>query len=79
MIVVIAVKTKQWGNSIGIIIPKEVAKEKGIGADEEVLIDIEKKSKKTVLQELFGALDFKGKPTEQIMKEIREELKSKYD
>ncbi|MEK6854571.1 MAG: hypothetical protein AABX60_04495 [Nanoarchaeota archaeon] len=79
MIVVIAVKTKQWGNSIGLIIPKEVAKEKGIGADEEVLIDIEKKSKKTVLQELFGALDFKGKPTEQIMKEIREELKSKYD
>ena len=26
MICVIAVKTKQWGNSIGIIIPKEVAR-----------------------------------------------------
>lgn len=75
----IAVKTKQWGNSIGLIIPKGVAEAKGIAAGDEVLVDIEKKSKKTVLQELFGALDFKGKPTAQIMKEIREELKSKYD
>lgn len=74
----IAVKTKQWGNSIGLIIPKEVAKEKGIGADEEVLIDIEKKSKKSVLQELSGALSFHGKSTEQIMKESRKALESKY-
>lgn len=73
----IAVKTKQWGNSIGLIIPKEVAKEKGIGVDEEVLIEVEKKSKKTVLEELFGALPFK-KPTEQLLRESRKELESKY-
>lgn len=70
-------RTKQWGNSVGIIIPKEVAKEKGIGVDEEVVVDIEKKSKKTVLEELSGALPFK-KPTEQILKESRKEMESKY-
>ena len=79
MICVIAVKTKHWGNSIGIIIPKEVAKEKGIKAEDDVLVEIEKKSpQKTVLQELFGALLFK-KSTEQLIKESRKELDSKYD
>ena len=75
----IALKTKQWGNSIGIIIPKEVAMEKGIKAEEDVLVEIEKKSpQKTVLQELFGALPFK-KSTEQLIRESRRELDSKYD
>jgi antitoxin component of MazEF toxin-antitoxin module len=74
----IAVKTKQWGNSIGIVIPKAVAEEKGIKPDEEVLVEIEKKSKKTVLQELSGALSFHGKPTEQILRESRKWSESKY-
>lgn len=74
----IAVKTKQWGNSIGIIIPKDVAEEKGISAEEEVLMDIEKKSQqKTVLQELFGTLKTK-KSTEQLLRESRKGLESKY-
>ena len=74
----IALKTKQWGNSIGIIIPKEVAMEKGIKAEEDVLVEIEKKSpQKTVLQELFGTLKTK-KSTEQLLKESRKELESKY-
>ena len=74
----IAVKTKQWGNSIGIIIPKEVAREKGIQAEDEVLVEIEKKSlQKTVLQELFGTLKT-NKSTEQLLRESRKELESKY-
>lgn len=74
----IAVRTKQWGNSIGIIIPKGFAREKGISADEEVLMDLEKKSpQKTVLQELFGTLKTK-KSTEQLLRESRKELESKY-
>ena len=73
-----ACKTKQWGNSIGIIIPKAVAREKGIKPEDEVLVDIEKKStEKTVLEELFGALPFK-KPTEQLIKESGKGLESKY-
>ncbi len=74
----IACKTKQWGNSIGIIIPKEVAREKGIQAEDEVLVEIEKKSlQKTVLQELFGTLKT-NKSTEQLLRESRKELESKY-
>ncbi|MBI2137270.1 AbrB/MazE/SpoVT family DNA-binding domain-containing protein [Candidatus Woesearchaeota archaeon] len=74
----ISVKTKQWGNSIGIVIPKAVAEEKGIISGEEVLVEIEKKSRKTALQELFGALPFK-KPTEQLVKESRMGLESRYE
>ena len=71
-------KTKQWGNSVGIIIPKDVAKEKGIRAEDEVLFEIEKKNKKqTVLQDLAGTLKAK-KSTEQILKEVRKDLESKY-
>lgn len=73
----IAVRTKQWGNSIGIIIPMDVAKEKGITAGEEVLVEIEKKGAKTVLQELFGSLKT-TKTTEQMLEESRKELESKY-
>ena len=74
----IIVKTKQWGNSLGLVIPKAVAEEKGITSGEEVLVEIEKKSRKTVLQELFGALHFR-KPTKQLVKESRMELESKYE
>lgn len=74
----IVCKAKQWGNSIGIIIPKEITKEKGIQVEDEILVELEKKeTKKTVLEELSGALLFK-KPTEQILRESREEMKSKY-
>lgn len=73
----IAVKTKQWGNSIGIVISKDVAREKGIVAGEELLVEIEKRSHKSVLQELFGTLKTK-KSTEQLLRESRKELESKY-
>ena len=74
----ITCKTKQWGNSLGIIIPKDVAREKNIKAEDVVLVDIEKKNpKKTVLEELSGALPFK-KSTEQILRESRKEMDSKY-
>lgn len=74
----IACKAKRWGNSIGIIIPKDVVREKNIKVEDEVLVGIEKKnSKKTVLQELSGALPFK-KPTEQLLRESRKELESNY-
>ncbi len=29
-------KAKKWGNSIGVILPKELVKEKGITPDDEV-------------------------------------------
>jgi len=71
---VIICKTKTWGNSLGIIVPKETVRELNLKPDEEVVINIQKKE--NVLKELFGAFRRK-KSTEQILKESRE-LESKW-
>jgi len=69
------VKTKKWGNSIGIIIPSETIEKLGIKPEEEITIEI--KNKNNVLKELFGSINFK-KSTKQIVKEARGDLKSKW-
>ena len=61
-------KTKKWGNSVGIRIPKKTAEELGIKEEQEIIIEIRKKE--NPLRELFGALKF-DEPTEKILKEIR--------
>ncbi|MEI6731551.1 MAG: hypothetical protein WCK90_02620 [archaeon] len=71
----ITTRTKAWGNSIGIVIPSESIQRLKIKADEEVIISIQKKE--NVLKELFGTLKTK-KTTEQIIKEGREDLESKW-
>lgn len=69
-------KTKKWGNSTGIIIPKSVLSREHIKPNEEVIVEITKK-KTNVLKELFGALPF-SRPTEEILEEARRDLESKY-
>ena len=71
----ICTKTKQWGNSIGIIIPKQLVREMNIKPEEEICIDITKK-KTNVLKELFGALPSK-KSAEDVLREARKN-ESKY-
>lgn len=71
----IQVKTKQWGNSIGMIIPTEVVRELSISPGEEVVVNIQKSS--DVLRELFGSLKFK-KNTRTLLKEFRKEMEGKY-
>ncbi len=61
-------KTRKWGSSIGIVIPKSIADELKLREDEEVSITLTKKE--NVLKELFGSGNFK-KPTEEILDEIR--------
>jgi antitoxin component of MazEF toxin-antitoxin module len=64
----IVAKTRKWGNSIGIRIPKSIAQEMGLLEEQEVTVEIEKKG--NPLRELFGALKF-NEPTEKILKELR--------
>ena len=71
----ISVKTKRWGNSIGVVIPSEAIERFNIKPEEEIVIEIGKKS--NVLKELFGSLKFK-KSTEEMLKEARQELESKW-
>ena len=70
----ITVKTRKWGNSIGVRIPKKTAKELGITADQEVAIEIVPKNP---LRELFGIGKF-DEPTEKILRDIRKGVESKY-
>ena len=69
-------KLRKWGNSIGLIIPKEDAKREGLRDDESVrVVIIPKKSLK--VKDIFGKLKLK-RSTEEIMKETDRELDSKF-
>ncbi len=71
----IEVKTKQWGNSIGVIIPKEVVNTLKIKPEETILIEVERKE--NPLKELWGL--GKGKKlTQKARLENRKFLESKW-
>ena len=61
-------KTRKWGSSLGIVIPKKITEELNLKENQEVFIDI--KPKDNPLKELFGSGKF-SRPTDQILKEIR--------
>ena len=46
------VKIKPWGNSLGLIIPKEIVKRENLRAHEDIHISIMKKNS---LEDFFGA------------------------
>ena len=73
-------KLKAWGNSIGVILPKEKLKEEDLSVNDQVEIIVRKKS--NPLKDSFGKLrEFKarsGKSTDEILREVDEELKSKF-
>lgn len=66
-------KIKQIGNSIGIIIPKDVAQGMNLKPETEVIIDIKRKS--NILKELFGAMP---NLKDVDLKSVRKNLESKY-
>jgi len=63
-------KPKEWGNSLGIIIPKELAKKSNITTDTVVLVDIKKEKP---LKELFGTLKDWNINTQKVKNEFRKE------
>ena len=74
-------KLRAWGNSVGVILPKELVKEEKLSIDDEVEIIVKKKS--NPLKDAFGKLrEFKAKSdksTDEILREVDEELKSRFD
>jgi len=44
---------KQWGSSLGVIIPKEIVEKEKIRAMDELIVDVKKK---TDITSLFGSL-----------------------
>ena len=70
-------KIKKWGNSIGILIPKEEAKILNLSEGQEVAIEITKKE--NPLKELFGFGKRMGKSiTQKEFSKLRREFDSKW-
>ena len=63
------VRTRKWGSSIGIVIPKEIVEEVGIKPDETITIEVKKRP---LAKEFFGLLKGWKRPTQEIMDEARE-------
>ena len=61
---------RKWGRSMGIVISKEVIKEKKLKAGDEVNVLILKKT--DILDKTFGALKLK-RSSQEMLKEIDEE------
>ena len=64
-------KTKRWGSSLAVIIPKDKVIELKLKPGEEINIQIEKKS--NILKELFGSIKFE-KSVEDLLKEARKNI-----
>ena len=62
------VKTRKWGSSIGVVLPKEIVDEVGIKPDETIVIDVKKRHK---AKEFFGLLKDWKRPTQEIKDEAR--------
>ncbi|MBL7148225.1 MAG: AbrB/MazE/SpoVT family DNA-binding domain-containing protein [Nanoarchaeota archaeon] len=63
----VEIKTKKWGSSLGIIIPKEVVRRERIQEGQEIKINILSK-RKTTGADIFGKLRFK-KPIQILLNE----------
>lgn len=70
----IKTKVKQWGNSVGIVIPRESVDRMNLKLGESIIVDI--KRKEGVLRELFGSMKFGN--SRKLLKEIRKDMESKW-
>ena len=72
-------KLKAWGNSVGLIIPKETLAREKLNVDDDVIITVRKEH--PTVEDAFGMLkNFKimsHKSTDELLKEIDEELDSR--
>ena len=64
----IETKTKKWGSSIGVLLPKALVEEVGIKPNETIVIEVKKRHK---AKEFFGLLKDWKRPTQEIKDEAR--------
>lgn len=67
------VKVKKWGNSYGIIIPKDIVEKQDIKEGVTVSVNIQIKNK-TKAKDIFGILKEVLGDTEKLMKEVDKDL-----
>ena len=69
-------RLKAWGNSIGIVLPKEDIKKEGLHVDQKVKVVITP-VKTLKVKDIFGQLKLK-QSTKELLKEVDKELDSKF-
>lgn len=69
----IEAKTKKWGSSLGIIIPKGIVKKENLKQGQEIKILAVETETKTKVNDIFGKLKFK-RPTKEILDEVDKEF-----
>jgi len=62
------VKTRKWGSSIGVVLPKEIVDEIGIKPNEMVVIEVKKRVK---VKDVFGMFQEWKRPTQEIVDEAK--------
>jgi len=62
----IETRLKPWGNSVGVVIPKDELISEGLNINDEVEITIKKK--RNIIRETFGICKIKT-PTDELLKE----------
>lgn len=75
----IKTKLRRWGNSFGVVIPREIISKEGLKEDHEVFVTVQPKRYTTVGDLMEMAKKFKlkrksEKTTQEIMDEIDKEL-----
>ena len=64
----IETRTRKWGSSIGLVLPKKIVDEIGIKPDETITIEVKKRP---LAKEFFGLLKDWKRPTQEIMDGVR--------
>ncbi len=65
--------TKRWGNSLGLLIPKEIIRDSHIRENEKVIVLV-LKDNSSVLKETFGIAQGKIKDVQKIKNRLRRDL-----
>jgi len=68
----IKARTKKWGNSVGVIIPKEIVREENIKPNQEITLMITDKPV-TRGKDIAGKWKF-SKSTDELMREVDKEF-----
>lgn len=64
----IEARTRKWGSSIGVVLPKDVVEEVGIKLNETIVLEV---NKRPLVKEFFGKFPKWKKPTQRIKDEMR--------
>ena len=66
----VTAKVREWGRSLGIVLPKNVAEQESIKKDDTITLLMVKKG--NALKETFGTLNFKKSTSEMLKESDRE-------